>query len=139
MSNALGCVPIAYIVSTSICRPTVDTVISCLVVMAVMAASVLMHMSETKHKLRPQDEFLRKASTLFLNVDRFAAIIAFGWFAFQWSLGGYVQPKMLLVVICIGGLCNFIGEQVDNFSIYMFTHVVWHGCAYAAIVVALWV
>lgn len=99
----------------------------CVTVFA-MSASVWMHISETKHKLNPGNDALTRCSSIFLNIDRLAAIIAAIYFSHRWYIQGC--DMVPVVVMCIGTVCSFIGEQTNNLNVYVPLHIVWHACAY---------
>jgi len=97
------------------------------IVFCAIISSILMHITETKHKLNGL--CLVKYSKLFLNTDRFFAIMTFiyGLYLFHRN-----QNKNMLHVIFIifGGICSGLGEITNNLFLYTTLHVAWHFIAY---------
>ena len=93
-------------------------------------ASFLMHLTETKHGLRP-DTVLITFSSIFLNIDRVMAIVTSVYFgSYWWQEGRRLLPLYLTL---FGLLCNFIGEQTYDLTLYTVSHTVWHLCAYGSL------
>ena len=94
-------------------------------------ASCLMHITETKHGLRPH--YLKEYSNLFSNIDRALSYIVFLYFARL----GVQQPIETLIPIIIrfviGGVFLRIGEPTTDLYWYLGLHTVWHYCAFTAV------
>lgn len=96
-----------------------------LVALFMILASVLMHLSETKHRL-PGIYPWNQYTWYFLQFDRVMALLCSGYvlsyllwrpYATHWTIG-------------LAGLaCNVVSELVHD-SWYVITHCVWHACAY---------
>lgn len=100
-------------------------------------ASFLMHLSETKHGLRGIPPFNRY-SHMFLNLDRFFAIISTVFVFFK--LYPYLQthPWILLTGLC-GVTLNFISENVckNNIPGFIIAHLLWHLIAFSMLYVSV--
>jgi hypothetical protein len=90
-----------------------------------------MHISETKHALKPAEPLI-VYSKWFLNFDRIIAYSSFLYF-----LKGFypVMFKMenldINIIFFISCIASFFGEQTTNLSYYTFSHLIWHtGCQY---------
>lgn len=103
-------------------------------ILAVIAASVGMHLTETKHRLKPSGSFASKED-IFLNMDRGAAIFSLL----------YLGPRRLshhnrgdiLALFCGGLLFSAIGELTDNVKLYIACHIIWHLIAYSTMYMLL--
>lgn len=99
----------------------------CLVISTVFA-SVAMHLSETKHKLKPNVIIANKAD-LFLNMDRGAAIVCMLYFLPKWW---YHAERGRVAALFVGGLLfSGAGELVQNLPVYIACHTMWHLIAYS--------
>jgi hypothetical protein len=119
-----------------------------------MAATVLMHLSETKHVLDPGPAW-RPWSTWFLNMHRAVAVLTATWIAVPLLQLVRTSPPFirLAFVLCglIGVYCMIRGEQrwvhwvwattdpTDgpaespwDWNAYVFDHLRWHYFAFAA-------
>jgi len=99
-------------------------------------ASCLMHMTETKHGLKPP--MLERYSWWFLNLDRFLAFCVFGYVMYLWWTIFPAVSVNALIPIAVkfalgGGLALRIGERTDNLRLYLITHTIWHYCAFTAV------
>lgn len=94
-------------------------------------ASCLMHITETKHGLRPH--YLKEYTNLFLNIDRVIALLVF----FHFTRLALQQPINVLIPILvrfvIGGASSIIGEVTTDLYWYLALHTVWHYCAFTAV------
>lgn len=99
-----------------------------LVIVAAIFASVMMHLSETKHSLEPMPP-LKTRSLLFLNVDRTVAMLTFLWFLPQWSfmLHGVQTP---LIWLASGTIAMALGELCLHPLPYLALHLFWHFAVY---------
>jgi len=101
-----------------------------IIVLNTILASILMHLSETKHGLIPRAELV-SLSQLLLNIDRGMALTATGWFGWYWWEQRRDSTPIILLLIGLVG--SAIGERTQNLFLYGLVHgVVWHGCAYIA-------
>jgi hypothetical protein len=94
-------------------------------------ASCLMHITETKHGLRPR--YLKEYSNLFLNIDRVFGVLVFLYFtrlALQQPINTLIP---ILVRFVIGAISSFIGEVTTDLYWYLALHTVWHYCAFTAV------
>lgn len=99
---------------------------------AVLLASILQHLSETKHSL-PGVLFSQYATTL-LNVDRAVAVTA----ALYGILRLYSHPELLSKLFIFkaitGLLCSFVGENVlTSPEWHLILHPAWHYLAFACL------
>lgn len=102
-------------------------------VLSVLLASVLMHLSETKHNMNPGRTWAR-FSTAFLNLDRFVSIMASIYFARMW----WMTPMMTFAppfLVGFGAIMLAIGERTTDVSKYIITHTWWH----LAVFMAMWI
>lgn len=120
-TNILGLYPVSKVL-----MKRDATLFETAIVVTTVLASVLMHLSETKHRLDP-GPLLRPYSRLLLNVDRWAAIIASGYYLVIWLDRGTYD---VLFVFLFGSLCSFMGEQTNNKWAYGILHSIWHLAAY---------
>jgi hypothetical protein len=112
-------------------------------IIGVMMASSLMHISETKHGLSPDrygitscGRCLTRYSTTFLRCDIIMASFTtlfyfiFGWFdhPFQWTI---------FVVLAIGGILMHTGEKTMDLVLYFRLHASWHACVSLALFLAV--
>ena len=100
-----------------------------LLIHTMILASMLMHISETKHGLLPHSTFV-PFSNLFLNFDRAMAIVTA--LSFLPLVFIHPHPWSVIATFGIGGILSFIGEQTMVVAIYVPCHLVWHACAYFA-------
>ena len=106
----------------------------------VTMCSSLMHFSETKKELNPT-ETLRPYALMFLNMDRFFAVITslyMAWFSITYH--SYLQIRRLFLGFCLVGLFSLAGELFDSsFSYvpYVSCHLIWHFGVAALAYVAL--
>ena len=95
--------------------------------------SILMHISETKHQLKPDFIFLKEWSNIFLNMDRLSAVLGFMYFFYfrfypyvmDW---GFYNLRSEFSVYHFFSILPFllIGEYTNNLYIYVICHIVWH-------------
>jgi hypothetical protein len=95
-----------------------------IVILIILTNSILMHISETKHRLVPMNKFLKNWSNVFLNFDRCSAL--FGSLYFLYFL---IWPKLnlnMIMLIIIAFINLIIGENTQNNMLYVITHIIWH-------------
>lgn len=102
-------------------------------VFSIMAASTLMHISETKHELDPP--ILKDWSYALLNVDRGVALTAGMIFAWKFFQIHYNRQVQVLAVGFLGALCMLLGEiktsnPTYNNLVYPSLHTIWHASVY---------
>lgn len=92
-------------------------------------ASLLMHISETKHHLQPF--VLSEYSDILLNIDRFFMLLTFlyGW-GLTSNLRNHPQFWLFLFKGYIGLVSFKVGELTDNLLLYTVSHTFWHYCIY---------
>lgn len=106
------------------------TRIGAIVVLLVMVASTLMHLSETKHGLNP-GSFWMPWSHVLLNVDRVCAVLAFLYFLHMgWQCRNTYGLKEQIMLFAIAGAFNVMGEQTTWLPLYVISHLLWHGLVY---------
>ena len=104
-----------------------------LVVAAVMTASTLMHISETKGGLDP-GAFWQPYSARLLNIDRAVAVAAtlYGvWL--EWPIGGGIRHEYMLRLARMAVGTTILGEMANHTqrrAIYVCLHVIWHTLVY---------
>jgi hypothetical protein len=100
----------------------------CSLVTLAMCASIMMHMTETKHNLHG---LFRKYSNYFLNFDRVIACLTGLYGAYLFFTGD--RDIWKVVPLLLGALSAFIGESTNNLYIYMPCHILWHFLAYTSL------
>jgi hypothetical protein len=105
----------------------------CLLVIAVVVASTLMHLSETKHHLQPAGPFLQRWSTTFLNIDRFFAVTVSLYFLWQrWPVDFDGRDFWIIRLAVVGSAATVVSELVDGLA-YAALHTVWHVCIFTVL------
>jgi hypothetical protein len=100
-------------------------------------ASVMMHVTETKHNLIPP--FLREYSNIFLNADRTAALAVAlygGYLTYNAYSSGTLTLALfrpILLKFAVGTIALGIGEIASNLVVYNVFHTIWHYCAFTAL------
>lgn len=99
----------------------------------VMVSSFLMHITETKHQLRP-GPIWRAYSRLFLNQDRAMTYIVGTYVTVLWWQSPGPKGMDLAIGLAGAALCR-IGEtrtqsRVFNQTIYPICHLLWHATVY---------
>lgn len=107
---------------------------SSIVALCVMLATVLMHLSETKHGFRPLTPWLGRWSRGFLNLDRAAAFLGFFYGLWRlWPVDMYLDDnKALIVRLLFAALFSAMGEQTSEIPPYGVCHFVWHAIVFHA-------
>lgn len=96
-----------------------------LVSILVLVASLLQHVSETKHSL-PGLLFVNH-SRLLLNIDRSITLIAVYYGIIRLVSHPHLFTLNFIVKTVIGLLCNFVGENILTDPTYhMIIHPPWH-------------
>jgi hypothetical protein len=96
-----------------------------------------MHISETKHHLRPY--FFKRYSQVFLNLDRGIAVLVFlyiaGLVVLDVSAKGQLDHRYLAIAgrFLLGALASGLGELTNNLYWYLPLHTIWHYCAFSSI------
>lgn len=99
--------------------------------------SILMHLSETKHSLTPDTEWLRSYSRTFLNMDRISAYLGSLYFAYTKVLphielhGLDIKIRHSCIWSIIAVLNLAIGERSTNLAVYVVTHTLWHAIVFS--------
>lgn len=97
-----------------------------------VASSVLMHLSDTKHDLRPG--WIGKYSKSCLWMDRIFAIslciFGAGRFLRRVKYEERIWSVQLLSQVSVGLLLSYIGEQKIGHPGYVVCHGLWHWIAY---------
>lgn len=101
--------------------------------------STLMHLSETKKSLVPENKWLLQNSNLFLNCDRFFAVVGtiYGFFylvpssiaSAPASAASSMTVRQAAKIFAILLLIQLIGEFASssfNYWPYIICHLVWH-------------
>ncbi len=122
-SNIFGFVPIYSLFKT-------NRYYGALLVSGAVSASVLMHLTETKHNL--PGLYLSKYSNAFLWLDRIVAWMTglYGLYLF------YTNPQKTIwqvILPVMGAISSLIGESTMNLPLYTLTHTIWHGLAYLSL------
>lgn len=92
----------------------------------VLAASFLMHISETRRGLPGVQPFNRWA-TEFLWFDRSVAMLAGGWVALQMLLvPGFFDGNILLGIVGLVALAISQGVPTLHPDLFIATHCLWH-------------
>lgn len=98
-------------------------------VIFVMAASALMHISESKHGLDP-GLFWSPWSNWLLNADRGVAVMVSFYGLWLWARNG---RSMSTLGLALAGLCaSALGELTDSLFWYGTLHTGWHVAVYTA-------
>jgi hypothetical protein len=95
-------------------------------------ASILMHLSETKHHLPGIFPF-NKFSWFFLQLDRCTAYFSAIYFLrLLISLEGIIVSFHQMVALAVMGLISlFVSERIDQGPyVFMISHGIWHVCAF---------
>lgn len=99
-----------------------------------IVASILMHMSETKHGLNGvliNGKPFTNYSMEFLWMDRFAALFLGGYVAIEIWRGTYHLTRAILVVGVVGLVAMFVSENIARTPVqFAMTHSLWHAIAY---------
>jgi hypothetical protein len=100
------------------------------------SASVLMHITETKHNL--PGLCWSSYSNIFLNIDRvFAGLTGlYGCYLYfdknkNLPISGYDTTPVLTLLL--GSLCLKLGEMTNNLYAYNLFHNIWHYCAFKSL------
>lgn len=122
-SNIFGILPIILLIKRQ--RYSGACIVTCAVI-----SSFFMHATETKHKL--PGLFLAKYSNIFLNMDRFFALMtgSYGLYLF-WE--NPMKNIYQIILPMIGAISLGIGESTNNLTIYTITHTIWHILAYGSL------
>nr|QYA18289.1 hypothetical protein KOM_12_19 [Clandestinovirus] len=91
-----------------------------------MIASILMHLSETKHAL-PGIHPFNLYAWHFLQLDRIMAVAAMYYFC------SHLQhvSTYLIIIAFIGLLSMYLSEKIENGTVWFATfHCIWHLVAY---------
>jgi len=116
LTNIFGIIPLVT---------TTDFYDKCLV-SSVVVASVAMHLSETKHYLKPHPYLASKADW-FLNMDRGAALVSMLLlFPRWWKYGTWAQAMFFATGLTASGL----GELSTHVPTYCALHTWWHFVSY---------
>lgn len=91
-------------------------------------ASCLMHITETKHGLRPL--FLAEYSNLFLNIDRLTSAFSFAYGIYSIRAMNFYQIRPLFAEFLIGLIALRTGEYTENLILYNLLHTIWHYTAF---------
>jgi hypothetical protein len=122
LSNLYALLPIVHSINNG-------TNIGTLLTINAMIASMLMHISETKHGLVGVAPFNR-LSTLFLNYDRVSANLLFVYIVYITVNNGNIVSLLTTIspYSYLGVTCLFLSEKVLTHNVYFFavTHVLWH-------------
>lgn len=97
-------------------------------------SSVLMHISEKKHGL--PGVFFKEYSNVFLNVDRFFAVLLAFYGAYNFLQKTNKEKKLSIkpiIAFGIGSIASFIGEKTTNLILYTILHTVWHTLSYGTL------
>ncbi len=123
VSNIFGLFPIQSLVKSG-------RFYGAILVTGAVIASIMMHATETKHKL--PGLFLAEYSNMFLNIDRVLAYLTglYGMFLFFTNPNKNVWQ---IVAPVVGATSCFIGERTENLLLYTLCHVVWHALAYGSL------
>lgn len=97
-----------------------------ILVISVMC-SMLMHITENKHRLKPF--CTPKYSNICLNLDRIGCIITIIYFLKLWLLSPNFN-LMPFIEILVGLIFLSIGEITSNIYLYNITHTIWHFFAF---------
>lgn len=108
-----------------------DRKIGFVITLTSFIASCLMHITETKHELRPL--FLAKYSNLFLNLDRLASAFSFSYGVWCMRKMNYEQIHPLATQFLIGTLALKFGEHTKNLYFYNILHTIWHYAAFGVL------
>lgn len=101
-----------------------------LLVTSVIIASILMHLSETKHKL-PGIEPYNKYSWHFLQMDRLMAVVAS---AYCWNLFLNWNVAVPWHLLLIGLVFMALSELVEiDYMWFALNHCLWHFFAYTTL------
>ena len=92
------------------------------------SASCLMHLTETKHDLKPY--FLANYSKTFLNLDRTLAACSFLYGIYCVRNMNFTRLQPLLLEGTIGVLALRLGEWTKNLYLYDVLHTIWHYAAF---------
>jgi len=122
-SNILGLSPIRSLIST-------NRFYGAGLVTSAVVASVMMHATETKHKL--PGLFLAKYSKIFLNIDRAIAYMT-GLYGIYLFYTNPVKTIWQVITPVVGAISAFIGERTENLPLYTLAHITWHGLAYESL------
>jgi hypothetical protein len=103
-------------------------------ILGVVIASTLMHLSETKHGIRPDTggdkcgKCLGHCSFTFLSCDIMMALITALFFIFLTILRSKPNPQqwLLALLALVGGIANHIGERSTSLVTYFRLHCFWH-------------
>lgn len=110
-----------------------------IIVGSIMAASALMHISETKHTLVPPLVCLQDWSQTLLNIDRLVTYTAGPYFIYKfWRACDDIHSiwkKSIVWVFVAGALALRAGEYktkwpMFNYVIYPLLHTIWHAAVY---------
>jgi hypothetical protein len=108
------------------------------VTFAAMVASFIYHLSETKHDL-PGLPHLNKYSWQLLQIDRFFAVIAALYIAWQYFyFMNWFQNEQVHTLSIVGFIFLYLSELVncnDNPWWFTITHSIWHFCAFSILAV----
>lgn len=108
-----------------------------------LIASVLMHISETKHNL--PGVLFKEYSNILLNIDRLFALILFCYgiitfinnpdVIYHYYMGkDFIELLIFpIVIFSTGAIASYIGENTDDLKLYTLLHTIWHICAYGTL------
>lgn len=125
LSNIFGIYPIVAAIQTQ------STWLIALMIGTVLA-SVMMHVTETKHGL--PGIMWQKYSSIFLNIDRLTAILSTVYSVYKLYVKWQVVETSVVIFGCIGVLSMFVSENVVKSQFwFMITHSIWHWIAYCVL------
>jgi hypothetical protein len=127
LSNLYGLVPIYY--STGYYRLWISVIVS---------ASVLMHLSETKHQL-PGIYPFNQFSKQFLWFDRIMAYTPVIYVGYMYIVNNVnLFEHLFNPIFIIGSICLLLSEGIKgNKYFFATTHSIWHVCAYHTIAMSI--
>ena len=120
LSNLCGLLPLYY----------ADGWMEIFVVAGTMAASMAMHLTETKHRLNPGTMFL-PYSGMSLNIDRTMAVMATLYLLPKWWNMQFLPKMDILALFCGGLLFSAVGELTNSLKVYVVCHTLWHVVVYS--------
>lgn len=126
ISNIFGLLPI-YKSFNNLPRSSLELF---LIIIAVIA-SILMHISETKHNL--PGIYLSKYSNYMLYFDRITAYLLVFYMIYKLIHNSLIITGLLILKIITGLLCAIGSEITNNEQEYVFLHCIWHFFAYKII------
>lgn len=120
--------------------PRLETLIPLPLLLMCHFASILMHLSETKHGLIPTSGWLYRHSNFFLDLDRLFACANALFFLWWWwltlpasSVTASITASDPVWLLLVGTFCLWIGERTINRLLYAVLHVIWHICAFGSV------